>query len=441
MKKFVLIILGLLTLTASTVYSQQWEDENIRHVWFDTLRATDIRATPIAVEQMKYIGTQFITSEDSLLMQYVTTVCQRDLDFYAEFELVLLDSFYLQLYEIKEIDLLAWRTLGATYVVRLEAELPGYNLRVHWTLFDAVRKTQIDRGRIEKDRRFWREIAHDVSNEIVHTLTGDKGIFRSKIVYVKEFNKAKEIFISDYDGANERQLTYDKSINLSPSISPDNNYVYYTSYVDGDPQLYRVDIKTEKSDRLGKFPGIAVAPAVSPDGNKIACVLSKDGNSEIYVLDTNGRVIKRLTNNPAIDSAPTWSPDGRMIAFSSDRSGRPQIYIMDSDGLNQRRLTFRGGYNDSPIWSLRGNRITFVSRTKSGRFDLASIDTAGVDYRILTELGMNENPHFAPDGKHIVFSSNRLGPREIFTMDITGRNQRRVTRTGGSSNPDWGPIP
>jgi TolB protein len=113
---------------------------------------------------------------------------------------------------------------------------------------------------------------------------------------------------------------------------------------------------------------------------------------------------------------------------------------MDSDGLNVRRLTFQTGYNDSPVWAERGDRITFVSRTRGGRFDLASIDTSGVGYRLLTELGHNENPHFSPDGKHIVFSSTRLGPQDIFTMDVTGRNQRRLTRYNGCSNPVWGPL-
>ncbi|MEA3297416.1 MAG: Tol-Pal system beta propeller repeat protein TolB, partial [candidate division Zixibacteria bacterium] len=317
---------------------------------------------------------------------------------------------------------------------------PGSKMRVRWRLWDIARKQQFAKGKIEKDKNSWRELGHDVANEIVHTLTGGKSIFRTMIVYIKKIDKAKELFIADFDGANERQLTSNGSINLSPVFTPNGREIFFTSYMGGDPQLYKVDVTTGKTLRVAEYPGIVVAPAISPYGNKIACVLSKDGNSEIYVLNMDGEIIKRLTRHWAIDTSPTWSPDGRMIAFTSDRSGSPQVYIMDSDGLKLRRLTFQSSYSDSPIWSDRGDRITFVTRTKQGRFDLASIDTSGVDYRVLTEIGMNENPHFSPDGKHIIFSSTRLGSRSIFTMDITGRNQRRLTHNGVCSNPNWGPL-
>ena len=137
---------------------------------------------------------------------------------------------------------------------------------------------------------------------------------------------------------------------------------------------------------------------------------------------------------------PTWSPDGSQIAFSSDRTGSPQIYVMDSDGLDVKRLTYQGNYNDSPLWSMRGDRLTLVSRTKTGRFNLVSIDVSGADYRVLTKLGTNENPHFSPDGKHLVFSSTRLGGQDIYTMDVSGRNQRRLTNNQNCSNPAWGPL-
>jgi TolB protein len=394
----------------------------------------------IGVEDARYIGDRYITGEDSSLMNYVTIVVQRDLNFYADFELVLLDTFYLTTYEITEMDLLGWQRLGADYAVKLEAEFPGPNVKIFWRLYDTGTKSQITKGTLEYKREFWRELAHDIANEIVYILTGDPGIFRTKIAYIKKIEDAKEVCVADYNGTNERQLTNSGTINISPVFSPDGEKIYFTSYLGGDPQLYRVSVRNGEIEKITDFPGIAAAPAVSPDGNKIACVLSKDGNSEIYVLDLEGNIIKRLTRHRAIDSSPTWSPDGRMIAFSSDRTGTPQVYIMDSDGLNTRRLTYQGGYNDSPIWSQRGDRITFVSRTPDRRFNLASIDTSGADFHKMTEVGHNENPHFSPDGKHIVFSSSRLSETDIYTMDLSGRNQRRVTRTASCSNPTWGPI-
>lgn len=428
---------ALILFTAAHVSAQ---DEEVRNVFFDTIRAGDFQPTPIGVEDMEYIGNQYISGDDSALMQALTGVLRRDLGFCATFRLIEADSFFMQLYDLSEITLLGWRRLGADYMVRLEAEFPGTKMRVRWRLYDVLQKQQIARGTEELEKKWWRYLAHDVGNEIVRTLTGDRGIFRTKVVYAKWLGDAKELFIADYDGAHERQLTKNGSLNLSPSFHPTRDEVFFSSYMNGDLQLYKVNVRDGKTEQIGNFAGQATAPAVSPDGNKIACTLSKDGNPEIYVLDLSGRVIKRLTHNRGIDTAPTWSPDGRRIAFASDRSGRQQLYIMDADGLNTKRLTYEGYENSSPIWSQRGDRITFVSRTKRRRFDLASINVDGSDYRVLTQVGENENPHFSPDGKHIVFASDRLGTEDIYTMDITGQSQRRMTRSGRCSNPVWGPM-
>jgi TolB protein len=436
-KKTIVLIVTFVTLfIAGNVMSQ--DDDFIPNYTIDTIRAGDVQPTQVGVDEMKYIGTDSITSDDSLVMNYISRIVQYDVDFQADFELVRVDSFFVKMYEIKEVDLLAWQRLGADYLVKLEAEFPSDKIRVRWRLIDTIRQQKITNGIITQPKKEWRVLGHEIANNIVRALTGEPGIFLTKICYIKKIGDAKEVFMSDFDGANEIQLTRTGTINLSPVFNPNMDEVYFTSYMEGDPKLFKVNINSKKTNKVADYKGLAAAPAISPDGNKIACVLSKDGNSEIYVMDLNGRIIKRLTRHRAIDSAPTWSPDGRMIAFSSDRSGSPQIYLMDSDGLNVRRLTYESRYNDSPIWSARGDRITFVSRTKYGRFDLASIDTTGLDYRILTEIGMNENPHFAPDGKHIVFSSTRLSSGDIFTMDITGRNQRRITRRGNCTNPNWG---
>ncbi len=432
----ILIIFSIVLLSSES----QAQFHDVRNLYFDTLRTSDVEATPIGVSDMVYTGTDYISGNDSLIMAYATAIVRSDIDFYADFDLVLVDSFYLKTYEITEIDLLGWRRMGGVYLLRLEAEFLADNMRVRWRLWDTERAQQFANGTVARHKDDWRVLGHEIANEVVHTLTGEQGIFLTQVAYIKKIADAKELFLSDYDGGNERQLTSNGSINLSPSFSPIRNEVYFISYKDGDPSLYVVNLDNNAITSVGSYPGIMAAPSVSPDGDKIALVLSKDGNSEIYVLGLNGQVIKRLTRHWSIDTSPTWSPDGSQLAFSSDRSGAPQIYVMDSDGLNVRRLTFQGRYNDSPIWSLRGDRLTFVTRTKSGRFDLATIDTSGAGYRVLTELGQNENPHFSPDGKHLIFASSRLGPQEIFTMDMTGRGQRRLTRYAGCSNPNWGPL-
>ncbi len=435
MRICLLILLSLTTvLAALNANAQKVRDFTLPDV------VDAFRATPYGVDDMKYIGTRYISQEDSTLMQHITRVVQRDIDFYADFSLIPIDSFYMTTYEIKEMDLLGWQRLGAEFLIKLEAEFPAQNIRGFWRMYHTPSQREVASGQLEYHRTYWRELAHDIANEIVYNSTGERGIFRTKVVYVKKFGQAKELFMADYDGTNEKQLTKTGSINLSPMFSPNQEEVYFTSYMSGEPQMYRLVLKTGEMTQIGDFQGVVAAPSISPDGNKIACVLSKDGNSEIYVLDLKGNIIKRLTKHRSIDSAPSWSPDGQSIVFSSDRTGAPQIYIMDADGLNVRRLTYEGGYNDSPIWADRGERITFVSRTKSRRFDLASINVDGTDYRVLTEVGMNENPHFSPDGKHIIFASSRLSSGDIYTMDLSGQNQRRLTHGGTSSNPAWGPI-
>lgn len=440
MNRCYLLLLALCMLSIPSGAHAQWNDANIRNIFFDTIRAGDVEPTPVAVDQMRFIGLGGLSDADRKLLQSATEVIQFDIEFYADFKLVVADSFFMKTYELTELDQIGWKRLGANYLLKLEAEFPGQNVRFYWRLFDVTRGSEVSKGRMEDNRNFWRELSHDISNEVVRTLTGEQGIFRTSIVYIRKVGKGKELFVSDYDGANERQLTRSGTINLSPTFAPNREDVYFTSYADGNPALFKINIQSERKTKLASFPGLVAAPAVSPDGSQIACVLTKDGNAEIYLLDLTGKIIKRLTNNPSIESAPSWAPDSKSIAFTSDRTGTPQVYLMNADGSGVRRLTFEGGYNDSPLWSLRGQRVTFVSRTKQGRFDLASIRVDGSDYRVLTYIGMNENPHFSPDGKHIVFASTRLSGGDIYMMDVTGRYQRRITRYGDASNPSWGPI-
>ncbi len=440
MHRLILLLATVVLLLPAAGFAQS--EERIRDIMFDTIMARTVEALPVGVDQMKYIGNQYITADDSAMMQWATKVVQNDIDFYADFKLIPLDTFFLRVYEITELDILGWERLGAQRLVKLEAEFPGSNIRIYWRLFDVKTNQQISKGQVEYHRNYWREMAHDVSNEIVYWLTGDQGIFRTKIAYIKQLKPGvKEIFLADYDGANERQITKLGSVCLSPTFSRDGKEIIFTSFRDGKADLYKVTVEGGAIAKVASYPGINAAPAVSPDGQKLACVLSKDGDADIYVLEITGRQITRFARPRSIESGPTWSPDGQQIVYSSDRAGQPQLYMADDDGLNEKRLTYRGRYNDSPRYNPKGDRILFVSRDDNGRFNIATVDVRGMEYHMLTNIGTNENPHFAPDGKHVIFTSSRGGGTDLYTMDSGGRNQRKLTATGNVTNPVWGPFP
>lgn len=285
-----------------------------------------------------------------------------------------------------------------------------------------------------------RNIAHKIADEIVYSLTGEHGIANSRIAYIKAVTPdKKEIAVMDYDGKHAAVATKDNSINLSPVWSPDGKKVCYSSYKDGNLNIYIVNLATQNQLKLAAHQGLNSAPAWSSDGKKIAMTLSKDGNAEIYLLNYETRKLKRLTYNNAIDSSPTWSPSNRELAFTSGRSGLPQVYIMDTEGLNVRRLTFEGSYNDSPAWSPRGDKIAYVSRTASG-FDIYSIDVTGENRMRLTDSSRsNEDPYWSPNGFSLVFSSNRTGKKEIYFMFWDGTDQKQLTSGGGNYSPSWSP--
>ncbi len=285
-----------------------------------------------------------------------------------------------------------------------------------------------------------RELLHRISDDLVFQLTGDRGIADSKIAFINQKSDGtKEISTMDYDGHNVQAVTSDRSIAVSPAWSPEARKICYTSYKNGEPHVFVLDLKSKQTAQVSNFKGLNTAPAWSPGGRKIALTLSKDGNAEIYLLEIERGRFRRLTFSGAIDSSPTWSPSTRDIAFTSDRSGSPQIYVMDSDGLNLRRLTFEGKYNDSPAWSPRGDKIAFVSRTESG-FDIYTIDVDGQNLMRLTDSsGSNEDPSWSPNGFALIFSSTRTGKRELYSMFWDGSDQKKITSTGINYSPSWSP--
>ncbi len=302
-------------------------------------------------------------------------------------------------------------------------------------------------GEIALDRTYpfaegtLRETMHRFVDDVLEALTGERGIAETKIAYVRQDGRVKEIWVMDYDGANARQITHDRSLALSPTWAPWGSELAFTTFKRGNPDLYLFDMARGASYPFSTRPGLNTAPNYSPDGKWIACTLSRDGNSEIYVISRDAQTAKRLTRNAVIDTSPSFSPTGREIIFTSNRTGSPQIFMMDADGLNQRLVTIEGSYNDSPQWSPKGDKICYAAR-HDGIFDVIVMEANGSNpIQITSNAGHNENPHWSPDGRKIVFSSSREGKRQIFMMNADGSDVVKLTTSGDSFNPAWGPRP
>ena len=294
------------------------------------------------------------------------------------------------------------------------------------------------RGRLSE----WREVIHRFADDIVLQFTGEPGVSRTRIAFAVRSGRSKELYVMDYDGANRKALTQDRSIALSPSFSPDGSLLLFTSYRGGaGPRVFVVRPDGGRPFLISGRPGLNTSASYSPDGREIGCTLSMDGNSEIYLLDAKGGSPHRLTNHRAIDTSPSWAPTGREIAFTSDRGGSPQVYVMDHEGGSVRRLTYEVDYTDSPAWSPKGDRIAFVARTGSG-FDIYTCRADGTDARLVVSGGSNENPRWSPDGRHLLFASDREGTGGLYVSDLDGRSPRKLD-TGGltSTSPAWSPRP
>ena len=286
-----------------------------------------------------------------------------------------------------------------------------------------------------------RETMHRFADDVLEALTGERGIAETKIAYVRHSGRAKEIWIMDYDGENQRQLTHDGALALSPAWAPWGTEIAFTTFRRGNPDLYLFDLTRGASYPFSTRPGLNTAPSYSPDGKWIACTISRDGNAEIYMISRDAQTAKRLTRNGAIDTSPTWSPTGREIAFTSNRAGSPQVFVMDVEGLNQRLLTIEGSYNDSPQWSPKGDKICYAAR-HDGIFDVVVMDANGANpIQITSNSGHNENPRWSADGRKIVFSSSRDGKRQIMIMNADGSDVTKLTSEGECFSPGWGPRP
>jgi len=349
--------------------------------------------------------------------------------------------------DLADIKFPEWSFLGADMLVRGSYRVSGGKLEVTFRLLDVVNQSQIMKKSYLDDATAVRQIVLRFADDMMLQLTGEPGIFNTRIAFVGDGTGHKEIYVADFDGFNQRRLTSDNSIDLNPEWSPDGKSLTFVSYKKGNPSqrenpnLYVMNLATKSVQILSQRPGLNITPAWHPQGGKLAVTLSVSGNSELYLIDSRGQILEQLTKSFAISVSPSWSPDGRKLAYVSNRTDKPQIYILDLAGNTSTRLTFEGDYNTSPAWSPRGDRIAF-SGFHEGRFDIFLISPNGNNLQQLTGgSGDNENPCWSPDGRMILFQSDRQGGTTLWVMLANGSDQRPLgLRLGGKhTEPAWSP--
>jgi len=339
-----------------------------------------------------------------------------------------------------------WRTINAQALVtgRITRQSDG-RLKAEFRLWDVLAGQQLAGQQYFTTPDNWRRIAHIISDAIYERLTGEKGYFDTRVVFVDETGpkerRIKRLAIMDQDGANVRYLTRGDELVLTPRFSPSTQEITYMAYGQGDPRVYLLNIETGQREVVGNFPGMSFAPRFSPDGQSVIMSLQEGGNANLFIMDLRSKATTRLTNTPAIDTAPSYAPDGSQICFESDRGGHPQIYVMPAAGGAAQRISFGDGTYSTPVWSPRGDYIAFTKQSANS-FAIGVMKPDGSGERILTEGFHNEGPTFAPNGRVIMYFSDNVGSPgpSLFTIDTAGRNQQRVPTPSFASDPAWSPL-
>lgn len=343
-------------------------------------------------------------------------------------------------------NLQAWRATGVQAVVTGRVSREGGRLKAEFRLWDATSGEQVVGQQYFTEPNAWRRVAHIISDAVFTQVTGEKGFFDTRIVFVDESgpkqNRRKRLAIIDQDGANFQALSGGGELVVTPRFSPSSNEVAFMGFTPGaEPRVYLLDISSGSREAVGNFPGMSFSPRFSPDGGRLLMSLQQGGNANIYALDLRSKAMTRLTSTGAIDTSPSFSPDGRQIVFESDRGGGQQIYVMGADGSNQRRISFGQGRYSTPVWSPKGDLIAFT-RQNGGSFSIGVMKPDGSGERILTEGFHNEGPTWAPNGRYLVFfrdPGGEGGPK-MYMVDTTGRVNVPVPTPGYASDPAWSPL-
>jgi len=343
-----------------------------------------------------------------------------------------------------------WRIINAQALVQGQAELvPDGRLKVQFRLWDVFAEQQMVGLAYYTEPGNWRRVAHIIADQIYKRITGEDGYFDTRIVYIAESGpeqrRIKRLAIMDQDGANHRFLTDGSALVLTPRFSPDQQEITYLSYYRNTPRVYIFNIDTGRQEMLGDFPGMTFAPRFSPDGQKVIMSMAQNGSTNIFVMDLRTRQVQQLTRSTAIDTSPSFAPDAGQVVFNSDRGGTQQLYVMNADGQNVKRITFGKGRYATPVWSPRGDLIAFT-KISGGRFYIGVIKPDGTGERLLAEDYLVEGPTWAPNGRVLMFfRQSRTGKEQVseprlYSIDLTGYNEREVVTPVGASDPAWSPL-
>lgn len=427
----VLFILVTVLLAASQAWAKVYID----------LSAPNVKKLSVAVQEFRDTSSRKLASSEAIKKD-LHDALSNDIRFSGVFTQVDKAAF-IEPASWKEgaINFQNWRSTGADALVRGSYTLEGDRLTLEVWFYDCVSEKEVLAKRYTGAANNPRRLIHYLSDQLYQEFTGRKGIFTTKLLFVSDKTGKKEIYISDYDGMNARQITYNRSINLSPQWSPDGKKILYTSYKKVQPYLYTLDLRTGKDAVVSEKPGLNLGGRFSPDGSRVALTLTVDKSSEIYTLDLNTRQYVRVTHNSGIDVSPSWSPDGGKLAFTSDMSGNPNIFVVDLASGTLKRLTFSGKYNASPVWSPDGRQIAFARSENGVQFHIWVVGADGGSARQLTFEGNNKNPSWSPDGRFILFSSTVKGNSSLYITQSDGTGLARLsTGIGNEKSPAWSPF-